>query len=306
MDLLADRFFNIFHLCCLITRDFPDFYGMSLQIASLNSGSNGNCYYVGNAEEAVLVDAGLSCREIETRMARLGLQLSRVKALFLSHEHSDHIKGVSVLSRKYGIPVYSTPATLRGGGIRLETHLKLTLEEEVPVALGALRVIPFRKFHDAADPFSFLVEGHGVRVGVFTDIGRVCEKLRYYFRQCHACFLETNYDEQMLENGGYPLHLKQRIRGGHGHLSNREALDLFVRHRPAFMSHLFLSHLSKNNNHPELALELFRAHGQELHISVASRYEESPVYTIDAGGVVLPELSTLLPAKPAVQLGLFE
>src|SRR5665647_2876944 len=153
---------------------------MSLQFASLNSGSNGNCYYIGNTEEAVLVDAGLSCREIETRMARMGLPLSRVKALFLSHEHSDHIKGVSVLSRKHRIPVYSRPDTLRGGDIRLETLLKYSFEEDVPVSVGGLQVIPFRKFHDAADPFSFLVEGHRVRIGVFTDIGRVCERVTHY------------------------------------------------------------------------------------------------------------------------------
>ena len=278
---------------------------MSLFIASLNSGSNGNCYYIGNGLEAVLVDAGISCREIERRMANLDLLMTNVKALFISHEHSDHINGVSVLSRKYQIPVYITEPTLRNAGIHVPKNLQQTFEANEKINIGGFTVIPFKKFHDASDPFSFLVEYNNIRIGILTDIGKVCDQVIHYFRQCHACFLETNYDEDMLEQGGYPIHLKKRIRGGKGHLSNTQALELFINHKPSFMSHLLLSHLSKNNNHPELALELFQKQSTNVHITVASRYNETPVYTISGSTIEEPELRVVARKKETMQLSLF-
>jgi phosphoribosyl 1,2-cyclic phosphodiesterase len=115
---------------------------------------------------------------------------------------------------------------------------------------------------------------------VFTDIGAPCDHVINHFQQCHAAFLEANYDETMLEQGSYPYHLKRRIRGGQGHLSNKQALDLFIKHRPSFMSHLLLSHLSQDNNCPRLVHELFSQHAYHTQIVVASRYEESAVYCI--------------------------
>lgn len=253
---------------------------MALYITSLNSGSNGNCYYVGNEHDAVLVDAGISCKEIEKRMGNLGLAMSHVKALFISHEHTDHIRGASVLSRKYKMPVYITPETLRNGGMHIEKSLQHTFKANEAVAVGSLAVIPFAKDHDAADPYSFRVAYNGISIGVITDIGKVCERVVHHFRQCHACFLEANYDEKMLEEGGYPIFLKNRIRGGHGHISNTQALELFLKHKPQFMSHLLLSHLSKHNNCPKLVEDMFRKHAGTTNIIVASRYNETEVFTI--------------------------
>lgn len=250
---------------------------MSLHIASLNSGSNGNCYYVGNEQEAVLVDAGLSCREIESRMQRLGLPLDRVKAIFISHEHDDHIRGVQVLSRRYKLPVYITEATR--AHVSLDRPLVRILEG--PVVIGSLTVTAFPKAHDASDPFSFVVASATVRVGVFTDIGVVCDNLVRHFMQCHAAFLETNYDERLLEEGRYPFPLKRRIRGGQGHLSNRQAFELFTRYRPAFLSHLLLAHLSEDNNRPELVQALFETEARGTEIIVASRHEETGVFVVD-------------------------
>jgi len=256
------------------------FAGMSLFITSLNSGSNGNCYYVGNDTEAVLVDAGISCREIEKRMKRLGLFIEKVKAVFVSHEHSDHIKGLPVLIKKYHLPVYITPMTMRRGGLNFEEILLRTFIAHEPVSIGELSITAFPKFHDACDPYSFVISSNNICVGVFTDIGIPCVHLKKYFQQCHAAFLEANYDEEMLEKGGYPIYLKNRIRGGKGHLSNKQALELFVMHKPDFMSHLLLSHLSKNNNSPELVQELFNAHAENVKIIVASRYQETEVFHI--------------------------
>jgi len=254
---------------------------MSISITSLNSGSNGNCYFIGNDREAVLVDVGISCREIEKRLLRLGISILIVKAIFISHEHADHIRGVVVLARKYQLPVYITPSTLRNSPISLEDSLIRSFKAHQPVIIGSLSVTAFLKFHDASEPHSFIVEGDGIKIGVFTDIGIPCKQLIHYFKQCNAAFLEANYDTEMLENGRYPFSLKKRIRGGKGHLSNQQALDLFIAHQPEFMSHLILSHLSKENNCPTLVNELFLRHAKKINIIVASRYEEAPVYMIN-------------------------
>ena len=254
---------------------------MSLFIASLNSGSNGNCYYVGNHDEAILVDGGISCRETEKRMKRLGLSLKKVKGIFVSHEHGDHIHGVPALSRKHQIPVYITTATRALVNLELKEHLTFSFRAHEPVKIGNnLAVTAFPKQHDACDPHSFVVAGNTVKVGIFTDIGSACEHVTNYFGQCHAAFLEANYDEDMLANGGYPFPLKERIRGEKGHLSNTQALQLFRDHKPAFMSHLLLSHLSRDNNHPRLVRDLFNRVAGKTSIIIASRDKESRVYHI--------------------------
>ena len=125
---------------------------MSLFITSLNSGSNGNCYYIGNEQEAILVDAGISCKETEMRMRRLGLSMQKVKAIFISHEHSDHIRGVTVLAKKYRLPVYITPLTYQHGGLFLDDDLVLPFLAFEPVNVGSLSIIAFPKLHDAAHP----------------------------------------------------------------------------------------------------------------------------------------------------------
>lgn len=255
---------------------------MSLFITSLNSGSNGNCYYVGNEHEAVLIDAGLSCRQTETRLHRLGLSIQRVKAIFISHEHSDHISGVTQLARKYQLPVYITTRTLKQSRIPTDLFPTLSFRGYEPVRIGELSITAFPKAHDACDPHSFLVAGQGVRIGVFTDIGAPCQHLIDHFSQCHAVFLEANYDEQMLEQGRYPFFLKQRISGGNGHLSNQQALDLYKAHKPAYMSHVLLSHLSKENNCPDRVRNLFLPYIGDTELIVASRNAATPVFRIIA------------------------
>lgn len=258
---------------------------MSLFITSLNSGSNGNCYYIGNDTEAVLIDAGISCRETEKRMKRLNLSLSNVKAIFVSHEHADHITGIPGISKKYRLPVYITDATFQSSGIPIEKHLLQTFSADETITIGNLSITPFPKFHDASDPHSFTVTGHGVTIGIFTDIGMVCRNLIKHFKKCDAAFLESNYCDDMLSKGNYPYFLKQRISSDHGHLSNVQALDLFVKHRSKQLSHLILAHLSKNNNDPQLVDRLFKEKAGATQIVVASRYEETPLFQINGSGM---------------------
>jgi phosphoribosyl 1,2-cyclic phosphodiesterase len=151
-----------------------------------------------------------------------------------------------------------------------------------------------------------MVACNHVNVGIFTDIGSPCKNVIHHFKQCHAAFLEANYDEEMLDKGGYSYFLKNRIRGGRGHLSNKQALQLFLEHRPPFMSHLLLSHLSENNNHPEIVRNLFSSCAGKTEIVVASRYEETPVYDINhKGGYVVRRTPARL-AKSTMQLSLFQ
>jgi phosphoribosyl 1,2-cyclic phosphodiesterase len=276
---------------------------MSLYIASLNSGSNGNCYYVGNSTEAILVDAGISCRETEKRMLRLGLLMSQVKAVFISHEHSDHIRGLVNLAKKFNLPVYITPGTLRYSRLNIaEDHVR-TFSVDQPIRIGSLCIKAFAKLHDAFDPHSFMISCNGINVGVFTDIGDVCESLTHHFKQCHAAFLEANYDDMMLDQGSYPYFLKKRISGGKGHLSNAKALQLFTSLKPPYMSHLLLSHLSKDNNCPELVQDLFTKHANGVQIAVASRYRESELYQVGNLNSCPLEAPVCIPA--AVQGTLF-
>lgn len=272
---------------------------MSLRIASLNSGSNGNCYYIGNKEEAVLIDGGISCRETERRMKRLELSMKRVKALFITHEHADHTYGVSGLSKKHDLPVYITPATLQQGQIKIKEHLAIPFQAHTPIQIGGLTITAIPSPHDAVEPHNFIVRSDQVTVGVFTDVGRPNDQLIHHFKMCHAVFLESNYDVDMLETGTYAPHLKNRIRGGHGHLSNIQALQIFLQHRPTFMTHLFLSHLSWNNNTTAIVKDLFKKVAGTTEIVIASRHRETNVYEIDGGK------SQVRHADAASQLSLF-
>lgn len=279
---------------------------MSLKIASLNSGSNANCYYIGNDKEAVLIDAGLSCRETEKRMKRLGLEISLVKAVFISHEHDDHISGLPVLSKKHQLPVYITDRTLNNCRFELNKELVYSFTHNTSVSIGDISIIPFSKSHDANDPHSFIVSSNSVHVGVITDIGYACKHVIRHFKLCDAVFLESNYCEQMLENGSYPYHLKKRISGNKGHLSNDQALELFLKHKPAHLQLLILSHLSQNNNHPDVVNNLFAPYANGMKIVVASRHRETELFNIERNKNII----SLKPVKKSkankAQLSLFE
>ncbi len=272
---------------------------MSLYICSLNSGSNANCYYVGNNSEAVLIDAGLSCRETEKRMMALGLSMSLVKAIFVSHEHSDHITGIAALSKKYRLPVYITNATYKNCNIPVEPVLIQNFKANCPVTIGNLLITPFSKSHDADDPHSFIISSNNIHIGVITDIGYACKQVIRYFKQCDAVFLESNYCAEMLANGNYPYHLKRRISSDKGHLSNDQALELFNQYRSQKLSLLILSHLSKNNNSPELVGKIFSAHARNTKIIVASRYHATEIFKVEASS--LQTASPVINRKPVAQ-----
>jgi phosphoribosyl 1,2-cyclic phosphodiesterase len=279
---------------------------MSLQLASLNSGSNANCYYIGNSNEAILIDAGLSCRETEKRMKRLGLDIYSVKAIFVSHEHADHIAGLQVLSKKYRLPVYITNNTLSNCGFEIDKELVYSFIHCEPVTIGGLSIVPFVKSHDAHDPHSFIVSGNAIHVGVITDIGYACKHVIKHFKLCDAVFLESNYCEQMLSDGPYPFHLKKRISSRKGHLSNNQALELFLKHKPQHLQLLILSHLSQNNNHPEIVNKMFSEHAGRVKVVIASRYRETELFSITRDHIVKSLKSLKKIKENKAQLSLFD
>ncbi len=225
-----------------------------LAVCVLASGSKGNAIYVSDGRAAILVDAGLSGREIERRLQYRGLRAEDLKALVLSHEHADHVQGVGVLSRRYRLPVYITrktaAAAYRLGNLSETVHF----ECGVTFRIDGLDIHPFSLSHDARDPAGFTIRSNGLKLGIVTDLGVVTSMVREHLKGCHALILEANHDDAMLLNGPYPWPLKQRIRSRTGHLSNTESSTLLGDILHDRLQHVILAHLSEINNTPEEAL----------------------------------------------------
>ena len=251
-----------------------------VEICAIASGSNGNCYYIGNSMAAVLIDAGVSCRQVLLRMAAKGLKPKKVKAIFVTHEHTDHCCGVRVLSKTLDVPVYMTAGTCLGirESFRPEDVREFASDETI--AIDGFAIHSFLKNHDAAEPCSFRIEYGGVSVGVFTDIGLPCNRVQSHLALCHALFLETNYDEEMLWTGNYPYFLKARIASDYGHLSNHQAAELIRKHHHPGLQTVLLSHLSAENNRPEIAAKAFDELKNRFNVAITDRDAASEVYQV--------------------------
>jgi phosphoribosyl 1,2-cyclic phosphodiesterase len=251
-----------------------------IEICALASGSNGNCYYIGNDEDAVLVDAGLSFKQILKRIEARALDPKKIRAVFITHEHGDHSRGVRVLSKKLDIPVFMTYGTFTASFHNWKPISYVPIQDNIPVEIGSFRVFPILKSHDASEPTSFRVEHNGYSVGVFTDIGSPCKNVKDHLKQCHALFLETNYDTQLLKNGSYPYYLKVRIDSTVGHLSNIQAFELLSEYAHPELQCVFLSHLSAENNRPELAYNEFKSLEDRFLVKLTDRFAAGEIYTI--------------------------
>ena len=261
-----------------------------VQICALASGSNGNCYYVGNDQDAVLVDVGISRRQVLDRIKQVGLLSPKIKAIFITHEHSDHSRGVKLLSHKLNVPVYMSPGTFNKC---YDSNRPLSYSPFTPgdvVTVGSLKVHTFIKLHDAAEPCSFVVEANNLKVGVMTDIGEACDNVKHHVAQCDALFLESNYDEQMLWDGPYPLFLKNRVSSQVGHLSNKQAVELIAQNAQENLQLIFLSHLSEENNHPTLALKTFESLTNRFQVLLTNRYAPTAVKELKSKLAVEGEL----------------
>ncbi len=251
-----------------------------LEICAIASGSNGNCYYIGNDNEAILVDAGISTKQILIRMHHCGLDPSKIKGLFITHEHSDHMRGARVLGKKLQIPVFLTSKTYNRAYKNMRPDYPRFFSTDEPVSIEGITVFPVGKKHDAAEPCSFRVELDGKSIGVFTDIGHACENVKSHIGLCHALFLESNYDEKMLWEGSYPYFLKKRVASELGHLSNDQTFELLDKFSNGNLQCVFLSHISRDNNTHEKALKTMQPLATRFEIKIASRHEASEVYQL--------------------------
>ncbi|MCD4793279.1 MAG: MBL fold metallo-hydrolase [Bacteroidales bacterium] len=250
------------------------------EICALASGSNGNCYYIGNENEAVLIDIGIYYKRLIERLDDAGLDKNKIKAIFISHEHTDHIQGARSTSNKLGIPVFYTKKTYHKSYNKNKAQNFSFFEPGTPYETGNIKIHSFSKQHDAIDPCSFRVEIGNKNIGIMTDIGEADETLQNEFSKCDAVFLESNYDEDMLQTGLYPYHLKQRVSSSKGHLSNMQAIELVEQFASPQLKIIFLSHISAVNNTRELALETFSHLKNKYEILLTSRQEISEVVSL--------------------------
>jgi len=248
-------------------------------VIALQSGSNGNCYYVEAEGVRLLVDAGISGLLAQERLARHGLDIRAAHALLISHDHSDHSRSMGVYQRKFGLPIHVTGKTLEAAGRRQRLGPIRQIQPFHPgtvLRFGAVSVETVRTPHDGADGVVFVIDDGRRRLGILTDLGHVFPGLERAIGSLDAVILESNYDPQMLRNGPYPAFLKKRIHGPGGHLSNSEAAELLRSAAGPRLKWVCLAHLSEENNRPELALHTHRAIlGYRFPLYLASRYGAS-------------------------------
>ena len=265
-----------------------------MRLCSIASGSSGNCVYVGSDATHLLIDAGISAKKIEEGAAALGIKLSELDGIFVTHEHSDHINGLGVLARKYGIPIYGTAGTI--AAVRqtsslgkIDESLFHYVKADEKYIVKDMSLYPIRTSHDAAEPVAYRISHGRQRAAVITDLGCYNDYTVECLRDLDILYLEANHDVRMLQVGPYPYYLKQRILSERGHLSNEAAGRLLSRVLHDGMRAVVLGHLSKENNLPELAYESVRVevtmsdtpyNGSDFPLYVAKRSEVSQMIEI--------------------------
>ncbi len=253
-----------------------------LSVCILGSGSRGNAIFVSDGATSILIDAGFSAREIDRRMRHRGLDPAGLSAILVTHEHTDHMRGIERLVRRHRLPVFLTAGTRQ---VATALH---ELPEIYPFACGhefrinTLAIRPFSISHDACDPAGFTIGANGSRIGIATDLGHVTALVREHLRGCRLLIVEANHDPGMLMDGPYPWFLKQRIRSRTGHLSNHETGRLLADILHPGLEQVVLAHLSETNNTPEKALAEISARlsGTPVRIGAASQNVPGPLLTL--------------------------
>jgi len=246
-----------------------------VSVIPLASGSKGNCTLVASSRTRLLIDAGLSCRELLRRLVLCGEDPSAIDAILITHEHADHIAGLRVLARRLKVPVYITGATYQeyqrcvrdAAGRRLTFDHREGFSSGKGFQVGDISVLPFTIPHDAADPVGFTFCAEGVKVGICTDLGYIPGSVRHHLRGCHVLMIESNHDLELLRGGPYPWSVKQRVMSRVGHLSNEALADFLTGGYDGGAEFLILAHLSEQNNHPEIArMAAERALGEQRNL----------------------------------------
>ena len=265
---------------------------MNIRFYSLSSGSSGNCYYLGNEDHGILVDAGISSLSIRRFMGKIGLDPGKLMGVLVTHNHTDHTRGLEVLTRRNHLPVYTTvnvwksiarpPGRLQGSALR-----EISLGEKFQLAGFVIEA--FEVSHDAPETIGFHISGGGEKITIVTDLGHISENSAKYIRDANILVIESNYDENMLSEGSYPPFLKRRIESHRGHLGNLQASSFIAENFNSALKVIGLAHLSKNNNTPGLALQALHTAMEERgvkingrqHIKVLSRNTPTEIFRSD-------------------------
>jgi len=234
---------------------------MAVSVTVLASGSKGNCTLVSSSGTRLLIDAGLSCRELLRRLLLCGHDACGIDAILITHEHTDHVAGLRVLARRLKIPVYITASTYQeyqrgardAAGHRVNLDRRELFASGTGFQVGDITVTPFTIPHDAVDPVGFTFRSDGIKVGICTDLGYMPANVRNHLRGCHVLMIESNHDLELLRGGPYPWSVKQRVMSRVGHLSNDALADFLTTDYDGGAEFLILAHLSEQNNHPEIA-----------------------------------------------------
>jgi phosphoribosyl 1,2-cyclic phosphodiesterase len=267
---------------------------MKLSFLSLASGSSGNCYYLGTPEYGILIDAGIGIRTIKKVLKDNQIDFERIIGVLITHDHADHIKTVGCLGEKYNIPVYATEMVHKG--IEKSRYVVETLyqsrriiEKEVAFQIKDFKITAFEVPHDSTDNVGYHIEFEEQRFTIATDVGHITDTITEYLCRANRLILEANYDEEMLKFGSYPEFLKQRVASPTGHLSNREAAEFLATHYDPQLKDIWLCHLSRDNNHPELAyktidIRLFQEGvrvGKDVSLHVLKRTTPSELFEFE-------------------------
>jgi phosphoribosyl 1,2-cyclic phosphodiesterase len=262
-----------------------------LNFYSLSSGSSGNCYYLGNGDRGILIDAGISVKSVNKFLKEIDVPMNSIMGILITHNHTDHIKGLQVLTRRTSIPAFTT-RKIWNSILSSRSDISGDCIREIPLQqkfhLAGFEIESFPVSHDAPETIGFQICAGDLKVTFATDLGIICQTAARYIRSANMIVIESNYDEQMLINGRYPYYLKARIKSDRGHLSNRQTAEFLAEVFNHNMSNICLAHLSKNNNTPETALktmhQVFFERGITLNerqrISVLNRNTPTEMITL--------------------------
>ncbi len=265
-----------------------------LNFISFGSGSSGNCYYLYTETDGLLIDAGIGIRTLKKYFRDYGLSLSDVQNVIVTHDHADHIKSVGSLSRDYGLPIYATHRVHVGIEKNYCVRCKVSPERlklvqyDVTFQLGNFLITPFKVPHDSMDNVGYKIRYNDTVFSLMTDVGMVTEEMKGIIQDSQYIVIEANHDEEMLSNGPYPQYLKSRILGDTGHLSNRSCAVALAEHATEKLVHVWLCHLSEENNHPELAKktveQVLRSYGiiagKDFELEVLKRKSPTGVFEL--------------------------
>ncbi len=251
---------------------------MSVNFLPIASGSKGNCTYIASSNTKILVDCGISAKKTTDLLRDNDIDVKEINGIFITHEHSDHINGISVLSRKHNIPVYATSKTwdymLDNEKLgKFDERLRNDIYKDEFCIIDDIKIMPFEISHDAVDPVGYNIYIDDKKISVCTDLGIVTDSVVKMLDESHVILIESNHDAKMLETGPYPYMLKKRVMGHRGHLSNVACGELILKLKNENLKHVYLGHLSDENNKPLLALDtvsnILKANSFDVNVKLA-------------------------------------